>query len=256
MITSYENPLVKKVRSLQNKQKERKKEKLFVAEGLKMVEEAPKELIEELIISESLLNKYNGNINLKSATIVSEKVMKHISTSITPQGIIAIIKQNTRNIEEINFKDNPLVIALENIQDPGNLGTIIRTAESSGARCILLSKGTVDLYNPKVIRATMGSIFRVPIVKNLDLINTVNYLKENDIKVYAAHLNTDKFYYDCNFANGTCFLIGNEGNGLTDKLSNLTDSKIKIPILGKAESLNASMAAGILMYESVRQRLR
>lgn len=257
MITSIHNPKIKRVCALQQKQKDRKTEKCFVVEGKKMMEEAPKELIEEIYITEAFMkaNKsYLDYFPLERCEIVSEKVLKHMSTFVTEQGILGVLKQQNFAFSTLNLEGNPLFIALENLQDPGNMGTIIRTADAVNARGIIISTGSVDIYNPKVVRATMGSIFRVPILVDVDIIKTLKRLKDNNINVYAAHLKGQVYYDEVQYLNGTCFLIGNEGNGLTNETAECADQFVKIPILSEVESLNASIAAGVLMYEAVRQR--
>ena len=145
-------------------------------------------------------------------------------------------------------------IFLENIQDPGNLGTILRTAEGAGIDGIIMNKGTVDIYNPKVVRSTMGSIFRVPFMYCDDIMGKVDELKKSGVKVYAAALGGTRNYSEPDYTRPSAFAIGNEGNGLTDEMINAADERIKIPMLGKVESLNAANAAGILMYEAFRQK--
>ena len=156
-------------------------------------------------------------------------------------------------IERENYEKAPFLMILEDLQDPGNMGTILRTAEGAGVTGIILSKNCVDLYNPKVIRSTMGSIYRMPVMQ-ADLLEILPVLKENKIQTYAAHLKGKNWYHEEDYTEGTAFLIGNEGNGLSDELSDSADCLIKIPMEGKVESLNAAMAAGILMYETARQR--
>ena len=156
-------------------------------------------------------------------------------------------------IERENYEKAPFLMILEDLQDPGNMGTILRTAEGAGVTGIILSKNCVDLYNPKVIRSTMGSIYRMPVMQ-ADLLEILPVLKENKIQTYAAHLKGKNWYHEEDYTEGTAFFIGNEGNGLSDELSDSADCLIKIPMEGKVESLNAAMAAGILMYETARQR--
>ena len=151
-------------------------------------------------------------------------------------------------------KKNPFLLILENLQDPGNLGTILRTAEGAGVTGVILSKGCVDLYNPKTIRSTMGSVYRVPTLYTEDLCQTVEVLKKHGICSYAAHLKGANFYDQENYQSGTAFLIGNEGNGLTEELTEKADTLIRIPMEGQLESLNAGVASAILMYEAYRQR--
>ena len=143
----------------------------------------------------------------------------------------------------------PLFLILEDIQDPGNLGTMIRTGEGAGVDGILMSKGTVDIYNPKTIRSTMGSLYRVPFLYTGDLTQTIGQLQKTGIRVYAAHLKGTKSYREPDYAEGAAFLIGNEGNGLKEETAALADEYIRIPMQGKLESLNAAVAAALLMYE-------
>jgi TrmH family RNA methyltransferase len=147
----------------------------------------------------------------------------------------------------------PLLIALENLQDPGNLGTIIRTAEGAGVTGVIMSKDTVDIYNPKVVRSTMGSIFRIPFCYVEDFVEEMKRLNDSGIVTFSAHLQGTSFY-DQNYRKPTAFVIGNEGNGLTDAVSGVTCQKISIPMMGQVESLNAATAATVLMYEAMRQR--
>lgn len=260
MITSLQNIKVKRINALQNKQSIRKKEKLFIIEGRKIVDEAPFNLIEEIFISESFYkenDKYVDELVKKHGRyeMLSDKIFKQASTSITPQGILAVVRQGIVDLSDLIIKENPLFIALEALQDPGNMGTIIRTADAINAQGVIISSGSVDIYNPKVVRATMGSIFKVPIIVDADLKNILERLKENKVNIYAAHLNTNNSYFSMNYKIGTCFLVGNEGKGLSKDIADIATAYIKIPILGKAESLNASVAAGVLMYEAIRQRI-
>lgn len=148
----------------------------------------------------------------------------------------------------------PLLLVLEDIQDPGNLGTIFRTAEAAGATGILMSRGTVDLFHPKVVRATMSAIFRMPFYVSSDLGEEISAMREKGIRSYAAHLGGKRAYDRLPLKQGCAFLIGNEGNGLSGDLTARADEKIIIPMAGGAESLNAAMAAGILLFEAARQR--
>ena len=173
--------------------------------------------------------------------------------AMTPQGVLALVKMMKYSLEDLLEQEKPLFLVLENLQDPGNLGTILRTGEGAGINGVIMSHDTVDIYNPKVTRSTMGSIFRVPFVYVDDLLEVAETMKQKNIITYAAHLNgTD--YTKEDYQKGTAFFIGNEGNGLTDKLTDKVQKKIKIPMCGKVESLNAAMASGLLVYEARRQR--
>ena len=148
----------------------------------------------------------------------------------------------------------PLLLLLENIQDPGNLGTMIRTAEAAGVTGVMMSRDTVDLFNPKTVRATMSAIFRMPFLYTDDLVGEIGRLRKEGIAVYAAHLRASRPYDEADCRKPCAFLIGNEGNGLTDDAADAADGRVHIPMLGSIESLNAAMAAGILMFEAARQR--
>lgn len=257
MITSVHNPKIKRVCALQQKQKTRRSEGCFVVEGKKIIQEAPKDLIDEIYVSESFAKEnkdYLDYLPSERCEKVSDKVLKHMSSFVTEQGIIGVLHQRKLSFDQLRFDKQPLFIVLENLQDPGNMGTIIRTADAINARGVILSTGCVDIYNPKVVRATMGSIFRVPIFVDMDIIKALKQLKENAITIYAAHLKGEQFYDELSYVESTCFLIGNEGNGLTNETAHCANQFVKIPILGQVESLNASIAAGVLMYEAIRQR--
>lgn len=265
MITSMSNGQMKLVQQLIKKAKARKESGLFVVEGMKMFREAPQERIEKVYASSSFLKEAeNQSVILEKGCTekngkleeVDDKVFKNLSDTVTPQGILCLIKRVETPIKEIlKTKDEkaPFLMILEDLQDPGNMGTILRTAEGAGVTGIILSKNCVDLYNPKVIRSTMGSIYRMPVMQ-ADLPEILPVLKENKIQTYAAHLKGKNWYHEEDYTEGTAFFIGNEGNGLSDELSDSADCLIKIPMEGKVESLNAAMAAGILMYETARQR--
>lgn len=252
-ITSTANSQVKRLINLKNKSSARKKEGVFLTEGIKMYRETPKDRIEAIYIEEKFSELYGKDID-EEYTVVSENVFKQISDTVTPQGILTVVRQKENNLKKILKKDeNQLFILLENLQDPGNLGTIIRTAEGAGVSAVIAGKSTVDIYNPKVIRSTMGSIFRVPYIVTDDLKKEIELFKNNGVIIYAAHLNGKNYYDKENYEGSTAFIIGNEANGLTDEISSKADKLIKIPMCGKLESLNASVAASILMYEASKK---
>ena len=185
--------------------------------------------------------------------VVTEEQMKKLTDTVTPQGILCVVRQPSYTMEDIINHPGPrLIMILEDIQDPGNLGTIFRTAEGAGASGIIMTKGCADLFNPKVVRSTMGSIYRVPFFVTDDIEQTISLVKNAQIEVFAAHLKGEHFYDEIEYKDAA-FLIGNEGRGLKDSTASLADTYIKIPMSGELESLNASMAAGILMYEHNRQ---
>ena len=182
----------------------------------------------------------------------------HMSDTKTPQGIMAVVKMKRYTLSDVLGKDRkgsaPLVLCVENLQDPGNLGTIIRMGEAAGATGVVISSNSVDIYNPKTIRSTMGSIFRVPYVIAGSFTDTLGQLQKEGVKLYAAHLKGSSDYTHIDYTGGTAFLIGNEGNGLTSQAVSAADCLVKIPMSGEVESLNAAIACTVLAFEAARQR--
>ena len=256
MIESTANRQVKNLLQLMKKAKTRREEGTFVVEGIRMFREVPKERRVCTYVSEGFLEREENRTELKdiSYEVMSDKVFSAVSDTQTPQGVLCVVRQKKYSIEEMLQKENPLLMILENLQDPGNLGTIFRTAEGAGVDGIIMSSDTVDIYNPKTVRSTMGSLYRMPFSYERDMDEVMRRVKEKGVSVYAAHLKGKQNYYQENYTKGTAFLIGNEGNGLTDHLAGQADSYIRIPMEGQVESLNAAVAAAVLMYEVKRQR--
>ena len=258
MITSTKNQQIRTVIELKKKAKARNESGLFAVEGIRMAAELPKERIEQVYVSESFLKhpEHSSVLDrLPSFEIVSDSVFSTMSDTKTPQGILALVKKREYTLEEmLAGGQTPFLMLLENLQDPGNLGTIVRAGEGAGITGVIMSRDTVDIYNPKVIRSTMGSLFRIPFLYAENLGETVRFLKKNHVKILAAHLEGAVVYdeEDCTGALG--FLIGNEGNGLSEEIGALADARIKIPMAGQVESLNAAVAASVLMFETARQR--
>ena len=269
MITSTSNAQVKQLIQLQKKGKLRDRQGVFVAEGLKMFREAPMEQIVKVYVSQSLYKRLEDvgrtggsqeggtdweGLNRVSHEVVEDSVFRVVCDTQTPQGILCILRQSQYDLEKLLQTPAPLFLVLENLQDPGNLGTILRTAEGAGVTGVLLSRDSVDIYNPKVVRSTMGSIFRVPFLYAEDLLETLGILKSCGIQSFAAHLEGTKNYDQEEYRKGAAFLIGNESNGLSEALAAQADTYIRIPMEGQLESLNAAVAAAILVYEAYRQR--
>lgn len=273
MIVSTANSRVKRIVQLQANSRARSRENVFVAEGIKMFEEAPLERLKEVYIEEKLyqdIGADKGRAKLKEkleecrkrgifTETVTEEVFDKMSDTKTPQGILCMIERFSYKKEEmienalIRKEEKgraPLFLLLEDIQDPGNLGTMVRTAEGAGADGIFMTKGTVDIYNPKTIRSTMGSLYRVPFFYEEGLSEIISLLQKNQIKVYAAHLKGTSYYHQIDYREGSAFLIGNEGNGLREETADKADCYLKIPMEGQLESLNAAVAAALLMYQS------
>ena len=183
---------------------------------------------------------------------VTNKIFESITGVMNPQGILAVIEKDDIKQEEIKQED--IILALDDIQDPGNLGTILRTADSVGLTQVLVSKGTADCYNPKVVRSTMGAIFRVKIIECENLVETLELLHKQKYEIVVSSLQTNNSIYDIKY-NKKVLIIGNEANGVRKEIQDMADKKVKIPMIGKTESLNASVATGIILYEYMRQKL-
>ncbi len=260
MITSSSNPRVKQIVQWQNKARERRDAGIFLTEGFKMFGEAPEDRILEVYIADDTWDRaaaipgMREKLSRTGCETVTSELFRKMSDTQSPQGILCVMKRPRYRLEELLSAPNPLFIVLENLQDPGNLGTIVRSGEGAGVTGIIMGGGTADIYNPKTIRATMGSVFRVPFVYTEDLEGAVEGLREKGVRVYAAHLEGERYYDSFSFREGTAFLIGNEGAGLSRELASRADSYLKIPMEGSVESLNAAVTASILMYEAHRQR--
>lgn len=256
MITSTGNARVKNVIQLQTRARARKDSRQFVAEGFRMVSEAPADRIVSIYASETFARCNSGYMSTIQVPyeMVSDNVFAQMSDTRTPQGILAVIKMAEYGIGDIIAHDNCLYVIVENLQDPGNLGTIIRMSEAAGVDGIIMSPNTVDIYNPKTIRSTMGSLYRVPFVYADDFAGTLEQMKSKGVELYAAHLEGSVEYTEPDYTKASAFVIGNEGNGLTDAVTNICSNRIRIPMAGKVESLNAAIAASVLTFEAARQR--
>lgn len=260
VITSKENDLIKHIKKLADK-KYRDKNNCYIVEGIKLVEEAIKEEadIEKIIICEESTHTSEISKNLMyeiakyDCVYVTEKIFKTLTQVMNPQGIMAIIKKGAER-PHIKYNED-IIVALDDIQDPGNLGTILRTVDSIGLKQIIVSKGTADAYNPKVVRSTMGAIFRVEIIEVENLKETIEAMKRNNYELVVTSLQTESSIYDIDY-NKKIIVIGNEANGVSKEIQDMADRKIKIPMLGKTESLNASVATAIILYEYIRQKLK
>ena len=240
MITSRSNVQIKKIRKLLSSAKERKVSGLFVTEGMRLTGEVPEKLLDSVYISAGLKADVS---RFKNAETVDRDVFEGISDTVNPQGILAVVRQPEWNV---SYSGNGRVLLLDGIRDPGNLGTIIRTAEAAGVDAVFMSPDCVDLYNPKVIRSTMGSIFRVPVV-TADLINTIVRLKDAGRKVYGTSLSAAKSYREADLS-AAAIVIGSEANGISDAVAGAVDENIMIPMAGQVESLNAAVSAAVLMF--------
>ena len=272
-ITSASNTRVKRLTALRRKAKQRREEQVFLLEGERLYMDTPREFLREVYVTEKFLDEKLGGRIPDNGIIVTQEIMQKVSDTEAPQGVLCVAAMPHYEREDLLGRGGcpdqggrmrgtenraakaPLLLILENIQDPGNLGTMMRTAEAAGATGILMSSGTADLFNPKTVRATMSSIFRMPFLYTDDLTGEILRLREEDrISVYAAHLKASRPYDEADCSVPCAFLIGNEGNGLTDSAAEAATARVHIPMQGSIESLNAAMAAGILLFEAARQR--
>ena len=248
MITSKTNDFIKYIKSLSLK-KNRDESCDFIVEGIKMVREVVESdySIKKLIICEELFNeKFDAHNN--EIEFVSKAVFEYISDTKTPQGIMAVVSKK----ETINIELGETIFALDNVQDPGNLGTIIRTLDCAGINTLMLSKGCADEYNTKVIRSTMGAIFRVNILSNLDLKEELEKLKSEGYNLVVTSLEGATSLFEHEFSGKNVIVIGNESNGVSKGIQELANVRIKIPMVGQTESLNAGVAASLMAYEVLR----
>ena len=258
-ITSKENEFIKHIKKLKDK-KYRDISNEYIIEGIKLIQEAIQEKakINQIVICddcekvEAIPKELMYEIAKHECIYVTKKVFETITGVIAPQGIIAILEKSNPH-QEINYNED-IIVALDDIQDPGNLGTILRTVDSVGLTQILVSKGTADSFNPKVVRSTMGAIFRVNIIECEDLSQTLKEIKKHKYEIMVTSLQTQNSIYDIDYRKKV-IVIGNEANGVSDQIQKMAYKKVKIPMLGKTESLNASVATGIMLYEYVRQKI-
>lgn len=262
MITSTANQKVKELAELSVKAKARLEAGVFLAEGRKLFMEAPADRVAAVYVEETCYRGADACMREKMdalpCELVSSEVFRKISDTKTPQGILTVVKQSHYQLDSLlkgTKEETPLFLVLERIQDPGNLGTMLRTAEGAGVSGVIMTRDTADIYSPKTIRSTMGSIFRVPFVVADDLTETLGQIAAAGVHTYAACAAPDACGYDePDYREPCAFLIGNEGNGLREETVKRAERCVAIPMAGQVESLNAAMAAGILMYEAARQR--
>lgn len=282
MITSADNKSIKYVMKLLSKAKQREEDGVFVIEGRRIFEEAcmyAADRIDTVYLAESFEtanrdfledhmkkgagvfaergknnagNGFDGGFRIET---VSDGVFEKMCDTVSPQGVLAIIKRDDTNTKEIFDKANVKLMILDRLQDPGNLGTVLRTAEAAGFDAVVLGNDTADIYNPKVIRSTMGAIFRVPVIRPDEELSSYmkGTLKNAGIKTFAACIDGAKPYDSVSYPEKTAIIVGNEGNGICREVQDAADERIYIPMEGKTESLNAAVSAAILMY-NVKQR--
>lgn len=254
-ITSPQNQIIKKIKELQKKKSVRKSEGLFVIEGIRGVKEIPAGVkIKYLITTPEVEEKELGTIQPEEWLEVSKEIYKTISDTQSPQGAMAVAYMPTYELNNLKIEKGHYIV-LENLQDPGNLGTIIRTAHAFDFKGVFITKGSVDLYSPKVVRSTMSSLFHMPIIIDEEIETYMNFLKQKDVTLYTTALKSEaQPIYEVTFEEKAAIIIGNEGNGVSEAVLEKTEHTMIIPMPGGAESLNASVAASICMYEVTKKR--
>lgn len=259
LITSGQNPKIKSLLALQQKSSERRKSSLFVVEGLRELGHCINAglQVESVFFCPKILNAPVPDIPSDGIDVrmyeVSEDVYSKIAYRSGTEGIVAVVRQRPLSLADLAKKDAPLYVILESVEKPGNLGAVLRSADAAGVDAVIVCDPLTDLYNPNLIRSSIGAIFSVPCVA-CSSEECISFLKNNGIKILTAQLQDSKLYYDTDMTCGTAIVMGTEATGLTDVWRQAADAHIRIPMLGKLDSLNVSVSAAILMYEAVRQR--
>ena len=250
VITSVQNARIKHVVALQQKSSLRREEGLFVVEGQREIEHciACGYEIEELFVLNTI--SYTGD---SPAILVSPQVYEKMAYRESTEGLIAVAKTKQHRLKDLSLKDNPLIVVLERVEKPGNLGAILRSAEAAGVDAVIVCDPLTDLYNPNLIRASIGGVFNVPVAVCTSE-ECIAFLKQRHITILTAQLQDSYEYYDYDMRPATAIVMGTESTGLTQQWRETADAHIRIPMLGRLDSLNVSVSAAILMYEAVRQR--
>lgn len=269
-ITSCRNPKIVNLVSLIEKKKERREQGLFAVEGerelrtciscgfiLESIFVCPDIADASLLAGlDSLSIRKLKNICLsdKNVFAVTPSVYSRIAYREGTEGVLAVFRSRNLSLSDLKPKGTPLIPVLENVEKPGNIGAVLRTADGAGADCVLLCDCPTDLYNPNVIRSSLGAVFSVPVVCCTSM-EAVKWLKDNDIAIYSAQLQNSRAYYGADMKRACALVMGSEDKGLTQIWRESSDERLLIPMLGKMDSLNVSISASILCYEAVRQRI-
>lgn len=257
-ISSASNSLLKKVRSLQQRSG-REQHGLFLLEGPKLLVEAQSKgiIIEDVIVSSSYLNSgfsASENPDIEQITVVDDKLFRDLTTTSTPCGIVSVGKIKTPQFSDCLKGQATLIAVAESVQDPGNLGTMIRAALAFGASGLIATAGSVDAFNPKVVRSAMGALFKLPVLVGMKMDDVVKRLKEENIRIIALEPAAQKPFWQLELNQGLAFVFGNEGNGLSGEAAELADEVVTIPMAGQTESLNVAVSSAVVLFECARQR--
>lgn len=255
-ITSLQNPKIKRLLQLQQKSSERRKSGLFVVEGQRELEHCMEVGFEiDTVFYCQGIKRDSLRIENSKATMfeVSSTVYEKIAYRGGTEGVVALVKTKTMRLDDLKVNKNPLIVVLESVEKPGNLGAILRSADASGVDAVIVCDPLTDLYNPNLIRSSIGAIFTVPVVACTSQ-ECIDWIKKHNIQILTAQLQDSELYYDTPMTQGTAIVMGTEATGLTDIWRQAADAHIRIPMLGRLDSLNVSVSAAILMFEAVRQR--
>ena len=256
MIESRANSRLKNIRLLLRDKAARKEQGCFIAEGIKLSMEAPAQRVLEVYVSESFLAAHKAEAFAKGTepVVVKDDVFDSLCDTKSPQGILTVVSAMAWDEESVLDGKNPLFLIAESVRDPGNAGTILRTAEAAGADAVYFSADSAEAENPKTVRSSMGSIYRVPCFYKENIAQLLRELSERGVCSYAAHLEGSVPYDEPDYTGASAIVIGNESRGLTAEAANAADARIRIPMCGQVNSLNAAMAAGLCLFEAARQR--
>ena len=255
-ISSLQNQKVKQLVLLQQKSSERRKSGLFVVEGLREVQHCMSQgyEIESLFFCRSLLTGSIDTLQTSQLFDVTEAVYEKIAYRGTTEGVLAVMRMRQLRLEDLKLTENPLIVILESVEKPGNLGAVLRSADAAGADAVIVCDPLTDLYNPNLIRASIGALFTVPTV-SVSSKECIAFLKSHHIRILTAQLQDSELYYETDMRCGTAIVMGTEATGLTNQWREAADAHIRIPMLGRLDSLNVSVSAAILLFEAVRQRM-
>lgn len=267
-ITSAQNPKIKETVALMEKSKERRAQKLFVVEGIREVASCIRNgytiksifFNSQIVTPQQIENLFpdNPSLNLNSTQLfsLSPAAYSKIAYRENTEGIVAVVEEKRLQLQDVKFGrqwKQPLVLVVESVEKPGNLGALLRTADACGIDAVLVCDPLTDLYNPNLIRSSLGGIFTNQVVACSNE-EALEWLRHNNINIFTAQLQDSEWYYDTNMAAPTAIVMGTESTGLTNFWREASNAKIKIPMLGELDSLNVSVSAAVLCYEAVRQR--
>ena len=255
IITSAQNPKIKNLLLLQEKSRARREQGLFVVEGRRELEHCLEGgfTVRTLFVCPEIASTSWENSTIGTLVEIPEQLYRKVAYREGTEGIVAEVEYKALTLEDLQLPEHPLVVVLESVEKPGNLGAVLRSADAAGADAVLICDPLTDLYNPNLIRASIGAIFTVPTVA-VSSQEAIGFLKTHDIQILTAQLQDSSLYYDVDMRRGTALVMGTEANGLTQPWREAADAHIRIPMLGRLDSLNVSVSTAILLFEAVRQR--